>query len=244
MREAAQRKATIAASISASSRRDRCRVSRDFLRQLLCGPREGQTPCGSGSDAGGGASLRRPCRPPPPLPPLPVDQYRFLLGKEEVEEEERQAGVGQATVVPSLMELCCRQMAQDFLIYGLLEKKEEQDYAFPGAQGEDKEEVEGEGEGGADGAGYGEEDEEEEEEVPLREVMSLLPVRVVERIAWLASREHTITDENLPFLCHPTIERLVLIGDYTDHGLARYTHTQTCMNNIRRLRGGGLRGDH
>ena len=199
MREAVQRATD--QQTSQLSRRERCRVSREFLERLLCGPRDVGFDC----TAIGGMKATRP-KPPPA--PFPVDEYSLLLGGDDEDEEEEKGGE-----VPSLVEICCLKMAEDFMVYGLLEEVEDGGLPTPP-------EIESESSSSSTGDD-GSDDDDDEEEVSLREVMSLLPVSVLERLAWLASRERTITDHNLSFLCHPNIKRLVLIGDYTDEGLTR-----------------------
>lgn len=50
--------------------------------------------------------------------------------------------------------------------------------------------------------------------------MSLLPTSCLESISLAASRHGNVTDDTLPLLCHPHVRRLVLVGSFTDEGLA------------------------
>jgi len=77
-----------------------------------------------------------------------------------------------------------------------------------------------------------EEDEEEEEEEEeddtcenttadaIRGIFSLLPSECLARISLAASLSHAVTDASLPLLCQPSALRLVLVGSFTDAGLA------------------------
>jgi len=54
----------------------------------------------------------------------------------------------------------------------------------------------------------------------IRGIFSLLPSECLARISLAASLSHAVTDASLPLLCQPSALRLVLVGSFTDSGLA------------------------
>jgi len=118
MREAVQRAGSRTTQLT---RRERCRVSREFLERLLCGPRE------VGFDSRGIRSSGKAGTAPLPPPPFPVDEYSLLLGSDDEDEEFGE----KPGYVPSLVELCCVKMAENLMVYGFLEEVEDGDLPTP-----------------------------------------------------------------------------------------------------------------
>eukprot|EP00624_Nannochloropsis_granulata_P007815 evm.model.NODE_9677_length_9592_cov_31.903254.5 len=105
----------------------------------------------------------------------------------------------------------------------------------------DDKDTSSQGEEGEDNDDHDDDDEEEEEEAEqekeekveddysgesttadaIRGIFSLLPSQCLARISLAASLSHAITDASLPLLCQPSALQLVLVGSFTDSGLAR-----------------------
>ena len=72
---------------------------------------------------------------------------------------------------------------------------------------------------------YWDESDEEEDAVcageAIRALFGLLPVECLEQIALAASELGLVDDDALVLLCQPSSTRLVLVGSFTERGLAR-----------------------
>ncbi len=113
-------------------------------------------------------------------------------GDDEVADDEDDDEVEEEENAPlRLTELCCRQVGADLPVYG------------------------------AAAAATAAADDSEDTAEAILGIFSLLPNECLERIALAASMEHAVDDNALALLCQPTVVRLVLVGTFTDDGLAR-----------------------
>lgn len=111
--------------------------------------------------------------------------------KDVAEDEEKDGSVKPLTT------LCCLQIGQDLPLY-----------AAAAAASTTKDD----------------EDEDEDEDAAaeaIQALFSLLPQECLERIALASSEEGLVDDGALTLLCQPSAKRLVLVGTFTEKGMAR-----------------------
>lgn len=117
------------------------------------------------------------------------------VGEEEIEDDEEESGTEGG--ISSLTTLCCLQVGQDLPLYGAA----------------------------AAGAGPTADNDEDDDATAaaeaIRALFHLLPNDCLERISLAASEEGAVDDAGLALLCQPSVTRLVLVGNFTEAGLAR-----------------------
>lgn len=129
------------------------------------------------------------------------DLEGLTLAKKEDDEEDGEKDEDEDDTengIPSLTTLCCLQVGQDLPLYGAAAASTAAAGAGPTA---------------AAAAAAAE---------AIRGLFNLLPNDCLERISLAASEEGAVDDAGLALLCSPSVTRLVLVGSFTEEGLARY----------------------
>ncbi len=128
-----------------------------------------------------------------------------LEAEEEEGDEEEDMTHEEEGGIPSLTTLCCLQVGQDLPLYAAAAAAATAAPAPAAAAGE--------ADDAADSAAAAE---------AILALFDLLPNDCLERISLAASEEGAVDDAALPLLCQPSVRRLVLVGRFTEQGLARW----------------------